>query len=311
MSLRFVAAPGPCCALLLAACGGSGGSTAGTDPPRYPIVQEQPAKALAQQDPARSPNGANLPGCVPAAAHPYPVVLVTGTFIPMEQDFAALAPVLANAGYCVYALNYGYYPLSGNYATGPMDDSALQLSSFVAQVLAETGAAKVDLIGHSQGGALAEDYAKNLNGAPRVDALVGLAPTTHGTTLGGITQLAQTAPPLNIPIGLYCPACVDQEPQSRFIEQLSAYPIAQPGVRYTVIESRDDTVVTPLGSAFIDEPGVNDLYIQDLCGEDRAGHDDLLYDNAVIRAVLNALDPAGAGAPDCSLAYPAPVQQAA
>jgi triacylglycerol esterase/lipase EstA (alpha/beta hydrolase family) len=309
MSLRSLAAPGPCCALLLAACGGNNGDpSAAAGPPRYSVVQEQPAKALARQDPTLAPNGANIPGCQPTAAHPYPVVLVTGTFIPMEQDFAALAPVLANAGYCVYALNYGYYALTGNYATGPMDNSALQLSAFIARVLAETGAAKVELIGHSQGGTLAEDYAKNLNGAARIDALVGLAPTTHGTTLGGITQLAQTAPPLNIPIGLYCPACVDQEPQSAFIEQLAAYPIAQPGVRYTVIESRDDTVVTPLGSAFIDEPGVNDLYIQDLCPDDSAGHDDLLYDNAVIRTVLNALDPAQAGAPDCGQAYPAPVQ---
>lgn len=309
MSLGNVSAYGLFCLLPLAACDGAGGGSVETASlAQYPVVQEQPAAALAKQDPAVSPGGANVPGCTPSAAHPDPVVLVTGTFIPMEQDFAALAPVLANAGYCVYALNYGYDPLTGNYATGAISDSALQLSAFIAQVLADTGAARVDLVGHSQGGTLAEDYAKILNGAAKVNVLVGLAPTTHGTTLGGITQLMQVLPPLNLPIALYCPACVDQEPQSGFIEQLAAYPIAQPGVQYTVIETRDDTVVTPLGAAFIDEPGVNDFYIQDLCPDDDAGHSDLGYDGAVIREVLNALDPARAVAPDCSQAYPAAVQ---
>jgi triacylglycerol esterase/lipase EstA (alpha/beta hydrolase family) len=308
MSYRLLLAAGLAGPAALLACSGQDPAAA-AGPGQYPVVPDEPtAKRLERQNPGQAPNGTNIWTCRPSAGHPEPVVLVNGTFFTMEQDFAALAPELANAGYCVYALNYGYYPLTGNYATAPMADSARQLAAFVGRVLGATGAARVDLVGYSQGGTLAEDYAKNRGGAGSLRAVVGLAPTTHGTTLGGLTRLAQTAPPANIPIGLYCPACVDQEPQSSFIQHLAGYPIAQPGVRYTIIETRNDTVVTPLGSAFIDEPGVDNFYIQDRCPDDTVDHANLTYDAAVIREVLNALEPATARSPDCSQAYPAPVQ---
>ena len=60
-----------------------------------------------------SPPGANVE-CTPSAAHPYPVVLVEGTFSSMYNSFGALSPDLVNNGYCVYAFNYGHtIPLTG------------------------------------------------------------------------------------------------------------------------------------------------------------------------------------------------------
>ena len=53
-----------------------------------------------------SPAGANT-RCTPSAAHPYPVVLVHGTFANMYDSWGALAPDLVNNGYCVYMFNYG------------------------------------------------------------------------------------------------------------------------------------------------------------------------------------------------------------
>lgn len=65
-----------------------------------------------------SPPGANVQ-CTPSAAHPYPVVLVKGTFASMYNSFGAISPDLVNNGYCVYAFNYGQtIPLTGIYATG-------------------------------------------------------------------------------------------------------------------------------------------------------------------------------------------------
>nr|MDQ3362572.1 lipase family protein [Actinomycetota bacterium] len=91
------------------------------------------------------PPGANVP-CEPGKRHPHPVVLVHGTFETMEQNWAILSPRLKKKGYCVFALNYG------NRGLGRIGRSAQELDVFVDKVLAYTGAEKVSLVGHSQGG---------------------------------------------------------------------------------------------------------------------------------------------------------------
>src|SRR6202000_1591109 len=51
-----------------------------------------------------SPPGANNWSCKPSAAHPYPVILVHGTFADMSDSWQALSPLLRNDGYCALAL---------------------------------------------------------------------------------------------------------------------------------------------------------------------------------------------------------------
>jgi triacylglycerol lipase len=102
---------------------------------------------------AQSPPGANDWGCKPSAAHPYPVVLVHGTFANMLDNWSSMSPALKASGYCVFALNYGG---SGGepliYATGPIAESARQLDAFVARVRSATGARKVSLVGTRRAG---------------------------------------------------------------------------------------------------------------------------------------------------------------
>jgi triacylglycerol esterase/lipase EstA (alpha/beta hydrolase family) len=278
-------------------------ASAATSYPVAPSIAVGIAAALL--NPAESPPGANVAGCH-SAAHPFPVVLVNGTFGNAEDDFAALAPTLANAGYCVYTFDYGARSSQFVQSVGPVPQSAQTLASFVQQVLASTGAAKVDLVGHSQGGMLAEYYAKLLGGAPYVHDLVGLAPTTHGTTLDGLTSLAAVFPGAGQVVGTACAACAEQEVGSPVIQALDAGPIAQPGVNYTIIDTRNETVVTPVGSSFIDEPGVTNEYVQSFCPLDLVDHVDLSYDPVVFQLVMNALDPATASPPDCLHAFPYP-----
>ncbi len=248
----------------------------------------------AQTHPTASPPGANDWSCQPSAAHPRPVVLVHGTFADMSNSWQAISPLLHNRGYCVFALNYGAHNGSGAigvYGIGDIAQSAQQLNAFVDQVLAATGAAEVDLVGHSQGGMMPRYYLKNLGGAAEVNALVGLSSSNHGTTLNGLFTLGKFFPGAN---GLFgtCPACEQQEAGSPFLTQLNAGGETVPGVAYTVIQTRFDQVVTPYTSAFLSGPNVKNILLQNQCVLDFGDHLSMPYDHIAAADVLTALDPA-------------------
>ncbi|HEX4256400.1 MAG TPA: alpha/beta fold hydrolase [Streptosporangiaceae bacterium] len=252
--------------------------------------------AAALVNPSASPPGANDWSCRPSPAHPYPVVLVNGTGEDMADGFSALSPLLADNGYCVFAANFGGSPGSLLQGTGDITQSAAQLSSFVGQVLATTGAAKADLVGHSQGGMMPRYYLKFLGGASKVQTLVGLAPSNHGTTLDGLatleTELATVLPGISSALGSACEACAQQIAGSSFMTTLNAGGDTVPGPSYTVIETRNDEIVTPYTSAFLSGAKVTNIVLQNVCPLDQTDHIGIADDTVALHLVLNALDPA-------------------
>jgi triacylglycerol esterase/lipase EstA (alpha/beta hydrolase family) len=254
-----------------------------------------------------SPPGANDWSCKPTASHPRPVILVHGTFADMADSWQALSPLLYDNGYCVFAFNYGSYKGSGNvgiYGLARIAGSAHQLSQFVDRVLAATGAQQVDLVGHSQGGMMPRYYLRFLGGASKVHALVGLAPSNHGTTLDGLFNFAHQFKGASALIGALCPACQQQEHRSALIRKLNAGGETVPGVQYTVIESRYDEVVTPYTAAFLSGPNVQNITLQDQCSLDLGEHLSMPYDHIADADVLNALDPEHPVTPKCSPVLP-------
>jgi len=240
-----------------------------------------------------SPPGANDWSCKPSAAHPYPVVLVPGTFENMAKNWATMSPALKSQGYCVFALNYG--ATNGVDATGPVADSARQLAPFVEKVLASTGARKVDLVGHSQGGMMPRYYLGFLGGADKVNHLVGIAPSNHGTR-GLITPTPDAVPPATSVGGSNCQACADQQAGSPFLTELNSIGDTVPGPAYTVISTSHDEVVTPYPSQFLAGPAqqVTNITIQDKCPADVIDHDQAPNDPVTQRLVSDALgQPAG------------------
>ncbi|MFI7412982.1 esterase/lipase family protein [Streptomyces sp. NPDC049627] len=263
--------------------------------------QDDFASALAYSvaHPTAVPSGANDFTCRPGPEHPRPVVLVHGTFENRYDNWAALAPLLKEAGYCVFALNHGGEsgPLLG---TGDEAASARQLADFVDRVRSATGAAKVDLVGHSQGGMMPRYYIKNLGGADAVDKLVALTPSNHGTTFSGLGLLARAIPGGDELLGVACPACSQQLIGSDFLKGLNAGGETDPDVTYTVITTRYDEVVTPYTSAYLAAaPNVTNIKLQDLCPAEVVEHINISYNDLATRLVLNALDPAHARRPAC------------
>lgn len=235
-----------------------------------------------------SPPGANDWSCKPSADHPYPVILVPGTFESMLKNWSTLSPVLKSQGYCVFALNYG--EVNGVPASGPVADSARELSPFVDAVLAATGARKVDLVGHSQGGMMPRYYMGFLGGARKVHHLVGISPSNHGTE-GLILPPPEYAPSEMQLFGPSCQACIDQEAGSAFMTELNAKGDTVRGPLYTVIATVYDEVVTPYQSQFLagNAAQVTNVTIQDACPLDVIEHDQTPNDPVVHQWVLNAL----------------------
>ena len=102
-------------------------------------------------------------------------------------------------------------------------------------MLAATGAAKDSIVGHSQGGMMPRYYLKFLGGAAKVDALVGLAPSNHGTT----NPLLLTAPGSHL-----LPGMPPAEDRSATSCATSTPTTGLPGpVSYTNIVTQYDEVV--------------------------------------------------------------------
>ncbi|MBM7171284.1 alpha/beta fold hydrolase [Streptomyces sp. G44] len=239
--------------------------------------------------------------CEPSAAHPRPVVLVHGTFGNSVDNWLVLAPYLVKRGYCVYSLDYGQLKdVPFFHGLGPIEKSAEQLDAFVDKVLASTGAKEADLVGHSQGGMMPRHYLKFLGGAAEVNALIGLAPDNHGTTLLGLTKLLPYFPGIEDLLTTKTPALADQVAGSPFLTRLNAGGDTVPGVRYTVIATKYDEVVTPYRSQFLDGPGVRNVTVQDLCPVDVSEHVAVgVLDRVAHHEVANALDPAHATPSTC------------
>jgi pimeloyl-ACP methyl ester carboxylesterase len=223
--------------------------------------------------PGISPPGANDWSCKPTARRPVPVILVHGTFGDMTVSWNALSPLLKADGFCVFALDYG------DRATAPMEQSADQLAAFAARVLSATGAAKVSFVGHSQGGSLSRLTVRYRGLLNRTEDVVGLAPSSHGTTN-----------PFALPAGvLFCPACLDQMAGSPEMQHLNAPPEAPAPFDWTVVSTRYDEVVTPYRSQALSGSTVTNVVLQDRCRLDLTDHLGIIYDPAALAWTRDAL----------------------
>ncbi|MGW0249922.1 esterase/lipase family protein [Nocardia goodfellowii] len=269
------------------------------------VVAAGPGHAEASEDWITAPPGANDWGCVPTARHPEPVVLVHGTW-GNQSTWNGLAPQLKDAGMCVFSLNYGRQGFSlrgsepGVYGTADIRSSAKEIAVFVGRVRAATGAARVDVVAHSQGGPLVRQYLRFEGGAqrgPEVHRLVTIGATHHGTTADGLGYLlpggSASAPSDAVIARVLGTAATQQLAGSEFLRRLNAAGDTEPGIAYTAIATRVDRVVTPPEATFLRAgPGatVDNVWVQDVCPTDTFRHGILPDSPAVSYLVHQALD---------------------
>ncbi|QIX27693.1 alpha/beta fold hydrolase [Nocardioides sp. JQ2195] len=232
--------------------------------------------------PAGDPPGANDWSCRPTAQHPSPVVLVHGTFGDRKNLLENLSRGIKTAGFCVFSLDYG------NRATGDIAESAKTLKKYVAKVRRATGAQKVSLVGHSQGGMMPRYYIKFLGGAKVVDDLVGIAPSNHGTdAIGNLRPLMGLTGPI---LDVVCRACNQQGTDSAFLRRLNAGDETPGRVSYTQITTTHDEVVVPHTSGYL-EPGrrTTNLTLQNACPRELAEHLLIPLAKPTVSWTINAL----------------------
>ena len=233
--------------------------------------------------------------CRPTAAHPRPVILVHGTFDNGPDTMPRLGQPLVDEGFCVIAPTFGAY--AGNPARGGLDSivgvSAPQLATVIDHVLAVTGAEQVDLVGYSQGAAIAGFTTKVLRPGTvnRVVSVGGYwggdnsgmvphqlpreaaGPGLWAANLRGLAELAPGSPMVTAWHGLE---------RSPFL----------PGVDYTLIATRGDQVLPPERS-FVPGPGVEWQVPEDECGGSPTSHDGVARDWRTHALVSSALGGVG------------------
>lgn len=258
--------------------------------------------------------GADDMNCIPSPEHPRPVVLVHGTWSNAEATWSDLAPQLREQGYCVFAMDYGQREgldpnnLLNLWGGADIARSAGDLAAFVDVVRARTGADRVDIVGHSQGGILARQYLKFNGGADvlnpsrnAVKNVVTLGATNHGTTYDDKQFWGKLAELVGIPVvdvaaAAVGPSAVQQMVGSPFLQILNAGGDTLPGIDYTVIASRDDTVSTPPANTFLAAgPGatVDNVWVQDVCPDSTIDHMALASADPMPWLIMRGLDDAG------------------
>jgi len=225
--------------------------------------------------------GINDWSCRPTAEHPRPVVLVHGTLGAQATNWGSYGIAFKRAGYCVFALTYGEFKGQGNFPVrfGGLTDirgSSVELRDFVNQVRTTTGAQKVDLVGHSQGGLVIAHYLKKRGGGNKVANAVSLASPFKGV-------FDRVWPVLLGDLGMWALSAVlpsyttffQQVTGSKFLKKLNKNGIPVKGPNYLNIVTKYDEIAFPHEIGIMPTKKgtkVRNLQIQTVCANDYADH---------------------------------------
>jgi triacylglycerol esterase/lipase EstA (alpha/beta hydrolase family) len=211
-----------------------------------------------------------------AATPADPVIIVAGTFSPALANEPLAARLRADG----YRVSIFVLPAGG---TGDIRDAARALDRFADGVRAAAGAARVDLIGHSQGGLVARTYVKDDGGAGEVDSLITLGAPNRGTSVANLATIVGFGNCLTIV------ACRQMAIGSSYLNDLNAGTDTIGAVRYTTFRTLQDELVRPVDNATLFD-GATNVLVQSRCWLRVVGHVGLILDGAVYSGIHQALE---------------------
>jgi triacylglycerol esterase/lipase EstA (alpha/beta hydrolase family) len=166
-----------------------------------------------------------------AATHD-PIVFVHGISSSSSSWDEWVADFKAD-GYSATELDAWSYSWSQSNVT-----TASQLATEIRNVLARTGASKVDVVVHSMGALSSRYYLKNLGGTAYVDDFVSVAGTNHGTSVASLCSWIYTS-------------CAEMNTGSSFLTALNSGDETPGSVTYASYWSNCDEAINPDSSALL------------------------------------------------------------
>jgi triacylglycerol lipase len=220
--------------------------------------------------------GASAIGAAPVQAANPPVLVVAGLTESANQ-LQTLVNRLQGDGFTAFGM--ALPATNGIAGCGDIARSSQAVATRVQQVLSQTGASQLDVIGHSEGGLELRYFIRNLGGGALVSRYVSLGTPQHGTNAaangGGLAG--------------FCPAVGQMAPNSSFLTTLNS-PTDVPGaVVYTALATTRDTAVTPAPQASFLQNGGTNAAVQQFCASDSTSHVGLLTDGPTYGLVRSAL----------------------
>jgi triacylglycerol esterase/lipase EstA (alpha/beta hydrolase family) len=225
---------------------------------------------------------ASVAGVAPAQAGGSTPVLIVGGLTEPQAFLDTLQGRLENAGFTVFTMQLpGAIPGTQDIAL-----SAQAVAARARQVLSQTGAAKLDVVGHSEGGLALRYYVRNLGGAAQVLHYVSLATPQHGTQLANIIG---AFPVIGQLAGALCTACAQMAVGSSFLAALDSPTDVPAGPTYTALATRFDEAVIPAPQASFLQDGGTNASVQQFCPNDVVFHIGMLADRAAAGLTISAL----------------------
>ena len=217
---------------------------------------------------------------VHAAGNP---VLVVGGLTETTQDMQTFLNRLQTDGFTAFTMQLP--STAGIPGCGDIANSAQAVATKAQQVLSQTGASQLDVVGHSMGGLALRYYIKNLGGTSQVGRYVSLGTPQHGTQAANVFTI--------------CLGVIQMRPNSTFLNALNSPTDTPAPVVYTALATTQDTLVTPAPEASFLQDGGTNATIQQFCPNDTASHTQLISDRPVYTLARSALSGQALSA-DCS-----------